>query len=218
MSNKILVPQVVATWIENRFEGGFEQGFTLKDLFFNNHYDPIDERLEAWLFSSEEEENIQRQKILLEAIVNGYEVRDDEQILRVKRLTNTAKLPTKAHETDAGFDIYADQKFEADENSIMPKTVSTGIAIKIPDGYYGRLVGRSGLTSHTGLRVHEGIIDSGYTGELKVMCSFVCPYAVNKGNKIAQLIIQPLPAFEVLEVDELPQTDRNTGGFGSTGV
>lgn len=148
--------------------------------------------------------------------------------LKVKRLTDTAVLPVKAHPTDAGFDICADEDITIHAGETV--TVSTGLSIAIPEGYYGRLKGRSGLTSKTPLRVQEGTIDSDYRGEIKVICdvrdtmlsddvwSDECYLEITKGAKIAQLIIQPLPTVEVEEVDELDDTDRGEGGFGSTGI
>lgn len=142
--------------------------------------------------------------------------------LKVKRLTPSAKLPTKAHPSDAGFDIYAN--VDLDIPSGKTRLVSTGIAIEIPEGYYGRLKGRSGLTSKTLLRVQEGTIDSNYRGEIKVICDSLdtelsdVGYMVAKGERIAQLIIQPLPKFEVVEVSDLSNSDRGENGFGSSGV
>lgn len=142
--------------------------------------------------------------------------------LKVKRLKPSAKLPTKAHPSDAGFDIYAN--VDLDIPSGMTRLVSTGIAIEIPEGYYGRLKGRSGLTSKTLLRVQEGTIDSNYRGEIKVICDSLdtelsdVGYMVAKGERIAQLIIQPLPKFEVVEVIDLSDSDRGENGFGSSGV
>ena len=138
--------------------------------------------------------------------------------LKVKRLTETAILPEKAFPTEAGFDLFADESVTIYDGETM--TISTGIALEIPDDYYGRLKGRSGLTLKSPLRVLEGTIDSSYRGEVKVMVEVKkdCTYHVPKGAKIAQLIIQPLPYFEVVEVDELSQSDRGENGFGSTGV
>ena len=150
--------------------------------------------------------------------------------LKVKRLTDTAVLPVKAHPTDAGFDICADEDITINVGETV--TVSTGLSIAIPEGYYGRLKGRSGLTAKTPLRVQEGTIDASYRGEMKVICDIKLKfldraidgsvYAYNlslkRGERIAQLIIQPLPTVEVEEVDELDDTDRGDGGFGSTGV
>ena len=149
--------------------------------------------------------------------------------LKIKRLTDTAKLPEKNNPTDAGFDIFSDEKVFLEEGETH--LVSTGIAIEIPDGYYGRLKGRSGLTSKTPLRIQEGTIDSGYRGEVKVMCeiyplsksikSYDVPprdYWIQKGDNIAQLIIQPLPEFTIEEVDSLNDTARGEKGFGSSGI
>ena len=138
--------------------------------------------------------------------------------LKVKRLTETSRLPEKAFPTEAGFDVFADEAVTIHNGETV--AVSTGIALEIPDGYYGRLKARSGLTLNSPLRVLEGTIDSSYRGEVKVMADVKkdCTYHVPKGAKIAQLIIQPLPQFEVVEVDELSQSDRGENGFGSTGV
>ena len=150
--------------------------------------------------------------------------------LKVKRLTDTAVLPVKAHQSDAGFDICADEDITINVGETV--TVSTGLSVAIPEGYYGRLKGRSGLTAKTLLRVQEGTIDANYRGEIKVICDIKTKildqvidgmiYANNlsfkRGERIAQLIIQPLPTVEVVEVNELDDTDRGVGGFGSTGV
>lgn len=139
--------------------------------------------------------------------------------LKIKRLTDTAKLPERAFPTEAGFDIFTDEEITIESNQTV--AISTGIALEIPDGYYGRLKGRSGLTLKSPLRVLEGTIDSSYRGEVKIMAEVVKKdriYHIPKGAKIAQLIIQPLPYFEVVEVDELSQSDRGENGFGSTGV
>lgn len=148
--------------------------------------------------------------------------------LKVKRLTDTAVLPVKAHQSDAGLDICADEDLVINAGETV--TVSTGLSIAITEGYYGRLKGRSGLTSKTALRVQEGTIDSDYRGEIKVICDVRDAMLsgdvwndeyyleITKGAKIAQLIIQPLPTVTVVEVDELDDTDRGDGGFGSTGV
>lgn len=150
--------------------------------------------------------------------------------LKVKRLTDTAVLPVKAHPTDAGFDICADEDIRIDAGETV--TVSTGLSIAIPEGYYGRLKGRSGLTAKTLLRVQEGTIDANYRGEIKVICDIKLKFlermidgavyahnlSLKRGERIAQLIIQPLPTVEVVEVDGLDDTDRGEGGFGSTGI
>lgn len=153
--------------------------------------------------------------------------------LKVKRLTETAKLPEKAFPTEAGYDVFADEDVTIHNGETV--AVSTGIALEIPDGYYGRLKARSGLTRKTSLRIQEGTIDSSYRGEVKIIAEIKAlsydetenlfyqtmptrPFAIEKGMKIAQLIIQPVPQFEVVETDELSESDRGENGFGSTGV
>ena len=136
--------------------------------------------------------------------------------LKVKRLTDTARLPERNNATDAGFDIFSDTDYDLRDFKEMVKTVATGIAVEIPTGYYGRLVARSGNTIKTGLRVYEGTIDSGYRGEVMVMCSG--DHTVRAGDKIAQLIIQPLPRIELQEAEELSESDRGVKGFGSSGT
>lgn len=150
--------------------------------------------------------------------------------LKVKRLTKTAILPYKAYATDGGFDVFADEAVTIHNGETV--AVSTGIALEIPDGYYGRLKGRSGLTLNSVLRVQEGTIDSSYRGEVKIIAEikgyeqeitrfgFVTfsKITIEKGAKIAQLIIQPVPQFNIVEADELSESDRGENGFGSTGI
>lgn len=149
--------------------------------------------------------------------------------LKVKKLYDDAKLPTKAHATDAGFDLYAYNYPEAGPYDI-PRygdsrwtiiKIRTGIAVEIPAGYYGRIAEKSGLAAK-GLRVHGGVIDAGYRGEIVVLCSAWVRkdyhLEIKLGEKIAQLIITPIAdVHEVEEVTELSESDRGAGAFGSTG-
>lgn len=145
--------------------------------------------------------------------------------LKAKRLTKTSILPEKAHKHDAAFDLYADET--AFINYGETKIVSTGIAVEIPEGYYGQIVPRSGLTSKTKIRVQNGTIDSNYRGCLGVIVDNSTSFnsktnaqkvvQINKNDRIAQLIIHKLPEFEIEEVDELGTSERGTNGFGSTG-
>lgn len=133
--------------------------------------------------------------------------------LKVKRLTDTAKLPVKNHATDAGFDIFADEDITVRTQS----TIKTGIALEIPTGYYAEIVGRSGLTSKTSFRVNKGVIDSAYRGEIMIMAeTYKTAYRIRKGDKIAQMILYKLPEFEIEEVEELSNSDRGEKGFGSS--
>ena len=132
------------------------------------------------------------------------------------KLDSGAKMPTKAHDTDAGFDLYAR------ETMIVPAkesaTFDTGVHIALPIGTVGMLKSKSGLNVKHGI-VSEGVIDVGYTGSIvaKLYNHSGYDYKVNAGDKITQLVILPIltPALE--EVNELEDTARGDNGFGSSG-
>ncbi len=136
--------------------------------------------------------------------------------LKVKRLNESAKLPTRAHPTDAGLDLYALQHTLEDAVYL----VSTGISIAIPDGYVGLVWDKSGIVTNTGLHVVAGVIDSSYRGEVKVAIVNLSNKnrVIKVGQKIAQLLIVPIITPNVEEVKELDETDRGINGFGSTGI
>lgn len=127
-----------------------------------------------------------------------------------------AKVPTRAHEADAGLDIYAATY------GVVPSggscTFDTGVHAEIPSGYVGMLKSKSGLNCKHGL-VSEGVIDAGYTGSIvvKLYNHGASPYTVKAGEKISQLVILPIITPEPEVVDSLADTERGTGGFGSTG-
>ena len=196
---------------------------------------------------------------------DDYELRSEEMRtllippIRVgfKRLTDDAVIPTKAHPTDSGFDLYASEDviIEPGETVVVP----TGIAVRLPEGYEAQVRPRSGVTAKTKLRVQLGTIDNGYAGEIGVIVdnkhrptygvdlkegraylkeaynpviktinneSYRISkstqdgsYLIRVGDRIAQLVIQPLPAVESYKIDgDLDETERGAGGFGSTGV
>lgn len=135
----------------------------------------------------------------------------------VKRLNNTAKLPTKAHPGDAGWDLYsnADKTIKPQGRSLIP----IGCSFAIPEGYYGRIADRSGNAWKAGIHVMGGVIDSKYRGEVKVVLinhGFE-DFHIETGDKIAQMVITKIHEEEMVEVDNLDDTKRNKGGFGSTG-
>lgn len=138
-------------------------------------------------------------------------------ILKVKKLFGNAKIPVFAHRTDAGVDLFCVERFVLE--SLKKKVVSTGIAIEIPIGFAGLIWDKSGLAAKHGIKVMGGVIDSGYRGEIKVvLINFSgCIYTFEKGDKIAQMLIQRVEHFELQEVDTLSQADRGAAGFGSTG-
>ena len=137
----------------------------------------------------------------------------------VRRLDPGLPLPARAHEHDAGLDLYA-----AEPATIEPGgrvLVPTGIALAIPAGYAGLVLPRSGLALRRGLTLLNtpGLVDAGYRGEVKVLLVNHDRRAatVTRGDRIAQLVIQRVEPADLVEVDELPPTDRGPGGFGSTG-
>lgn len=140
--------------------------------------------------------------------------------LKVKRLTDTAKLPTRNKHGDMGYDIYADEDIVRSSHKL--ESIKTGIAIELPKGYGAFLVGRSGRTSSSLFRVNLGVIDNGYRGEILVMNDILDNgeqqiERFEKGDKIAQLIILPIYDIEVIEVESLSSSDRGDNGFGSSG-
>ena len=140
--------------------------------------------------------------------------------VRVKRLSPDAKIPKAAKVGDVAFDLYSviDYEIKPGERYAIP----TGIALEIPPGYEGQVRPRSGLALKEGITVLNapGTIDSGYRGEVKTIMINLgdTPFQITKGMRISQLAIRPVPEITFLEVDELPNTDRGEGGFGSTGV
>lgn len=134
--------------------------------------------------------------------------------IKLKRLTPTAKIPTKAHATDAGYDLYASSCHY--EDGMLH--YGTGVAVEIPAGYVGLVFPRSSIANtHLTLSNSVGVIDSGYRGEIKAKFRKGGTRRYNVGDRIAQLIIMPYPEVTFAEVDELSDSDRGTGGYGSSG-
>lgn len=137
--------------------------------------------------------------------------------IKVKKLKEDAKLPTHGHPGDAGMDFYAI------ENVILPPgkqiKIGTGVAIEIPEGYVGLIWDKSSISFNLGLKVMGGVIDSVYRGELimSLLNTSNKEVIIEKGHKIAQMIIQKFEHCDILEVDELSETIRGDGREGSTG-
>lgn len=146
---------------------------------------------------------------------------DDVIQLPIKRLDPSVELPSYAYSGDAGLDLRANE-----DVTLQPyerRLVSTGLAIAIPEGYAGFLQPRSGMALKRGLSLANtpGLIDSHYRGELKVIAVNLDahePIHIERGERIAQLVIQKVPVVNLVEVDELDETDRGAGGFGSSGA
>ena len=134
-------------------------------------------------------------------------------------LDDGATAPTRAHSTDAGLDLYSSRGCPI--NPGERRLVSTGVHVAIPPGYVGLICPRSGLAHKHGLTVLNapGIIDAGYTGEIKVNLHNTGHGVswVNAGERIAQLVITPIPDAHLVQVDTLDATERGDNGHGSTG-
>ena len=133
-------------------------------------------------------------------------------------IIKTTKHLSKAHPSDAAFDL------EADEDTFVygysRKLISTGVRMAIPEGYCGIIKSRSGLAVKNSIEVGAGVVDAGYRGEIKVL---LCNYGedsfyVKPGDRIAQLLIVPVPAVTLEVVEDLDETTRSDKGFGSTGL
>lgn len=143
--------------------------------------------------------------------------------MKIKLLNEFAKVPTRGSEYAAGYDLYA--AFKEPLLKISPGStvvIDTGIAVAIPDGYFGAIFARSGLATKQGLRPANcvGVIDSDYRGPVKVALhndGTVLPQIIKQGERIAQLVIIPYENIEFEVVEELEETERGEGGFGSTG-
>ena len=138
--------------------------------------------------------------------------------IKVKKISESAITPTKANEFDAGWDLYASEDAIIDPSKA--ELISTDISFAIPEGYVGLIWDRSGMAAKRGLHRFAGVIDSGYRGEVKVcLCNSSDKYCViNAGERIAQILFQEVPAFTMVEVASLDDTERGIGGFGSSGL
>ena len=138
--------------------------------------------------------------------------------LKFKKIHPNAKVPSYAYRGDAGMDLYVP------ENTLIKvgerKTIPLGIAIEIPDGHVGLMFDKSSLSHKHGLKTYGNVIDSGYRGEVHVgiMNHSDKDYELKTGDKIIQMLIIPVFQVETVEVDELSESDRGDGGFGSSGV
>ena len=141
--------------------------------------------------------------------------------VNIKKLTETAKLPERGSAYAAGYDLFADLQETIEIKPHEKYMINTGVAMEIPEGYWGGVFARSGLSAKEGLRPANcvGVVDADYRGEVKValhndgdVVRIIVP-----GQKVAQLVVVPFLAVEFEEVKELSDTVRGAGGFGSTG-
>lgn len=139
--------------------------------------------------------------------------------VKIKKLIPEAVIPQYSKPGDAGLDLVATYIKVEDHNTYGYFEYGTGLAIEIPEGYVGLIYPRSSI-SNTGMILSNsvGVIDSGYRGEIKFRFKYINgTNYYNVGDKVGQLLIMPYPLIELEEVDELTQTERSDGGFGSTG-
>jgi dUTP pyrophosphatase len=139
--------------------------------------------------------------------------------LPIQRLRDDAIVPERAYAGDAGLDLSACERVELAPGERA--LVGTGLAVAIPEGYAGFVQPRSGLAARHGLTVvnSPGLVDSGYRGELRVVLlntDAKQPFLVEPGMRIAQLVVLPIPDLELVEVEELPASERGVRGFGSS--
>ena len=139
--------------------------------------------------------------------------------LPITRLREDAVVPERAYAGDAGLDLAACERVELGPGERA--LVGTGLAVAIPEGYAGFVQPRSGLAARHGLSVvnSPGLVDSGYRGELRVVLLNTDssePFVVEPGMRIAQLVVLPVPEVDLVEVDELPGSERGVRGFGSS--
>ena len=137
--------------------------------------------------------------------------------IKVKKIEEQAIIPTRSNSDDAGWDLYS-----ITTRPIAPSqrvTIRTGISLQIPEEYVGLIWPRSGMSVKNGIDVLAGVVDSGYRGEIKVCLLNTSRewMDIKEGDRIAQILFQQVPHFQLQEVDILQNSDRGEGGFGSTG-
>jgi len=142
----------------------------------------------------------------------------DIQGIKFKKMSKDAKTPTQAYEGDAGWDLYS-----VEDIILLPNTtteVHTHISMEIPQGIFGLITARSSQ-GKIGIRIHPGIVDSGYRYECSpfIQNLTLAPYEIKKGDKICQMIFQPyaIPKQGMIEVEELSKSERGIKGHGSSG-
>lgn len=144
-----------------------------------------------------------------------------ENTIKIKRLTDTAIIPTRATDGAAGYDLYVDTDTSIVISPHKTRMLQTNIAFEIPVGWFGAVFARSGLSTRHGIRPSTcvSVIDSDYRGSVGVPLhnDFDSAYMVRRGERVAQIVFLPAGQFDLVEVDDLTDTDRGNGGFGSTG-
>ena len=151
-------------------------------------------------------------------LMNEYSNYAGRSDVKVKRLNESATIPTKANNLDAGWDLYSSENLLIEPNS--RGLVKTGISFEIPDGHVGLIWPRSGMAVKYGIDVFAGVIDAGYRGEIGV-CLFNSSeedFYIQQGDRIAQILFQNASQNKLIEVSGLNNSERGQEGFGSSGI
>jgi dUTP pyrophosphatase len=138
-------------------------------------------------------------------------------LVKIKKLHPEARVPAYAHPGDAGMDLYT-----LEDTKVLPGQVAkirSGLAFELPEGYVGLCWDKSGVSANGRIKTLAGVLDAGYRGELLMVVINLGtePYVFKKGDKVLQMLIQKVERPEIVEVEELSETSRGGGGFGSTG-
>ena len=144
-----------------------------------------------------------------------------ERTMKIKLLTSTAKAPVRSTSEAAGYDLYADNDEPIHIVMGAPKSVSTGVAMAIPKGYVGLVQPRSGLAFSKGIGHLAGVIDADFTGEVKLLLTSHSTYGelrIERGDRVAQIVVVPCYMGDIELVDTLEDTERGSRGFGHTGI
>jgi len=138
--------------------------------------------------------------------------------IEIKKINPEAKTPIYTLKNDAGMELYSVQDLTVEPGKIL--TCETGITMAIPVGYVGLIWDKSGVAFKGGIKTMGGVIDSSYRGEIKIILTNLSDkaYVINKGDKVAQMLIQKVESPDIEEVEVLDDTERGEGGFGSTGI
>ena len=138
--------------------------------------------------------------------------------VKIFRLNKEIELPNYAKKGDAAFDLRSSEDFLL--RSGEQRTIKTGIKMAIKEGYVGLIWDRSGMAHKNGIHVLAGVIDSGYRGEVGIVLKNLSgdDFEITKNMRIAQMLIQPFAEAKIEEVDNLEESERGDGGFGSTGM
>jgi dUTP pyrophosphatase len=137
--------------------------------------------------------------------------------IKVRKLKDNAILPKYAHAGDAAMDLYSSEKYTIKAGK--RQLISTGISMELPEGYFASIRDRSGLALKKGITILGGVIEYTYRGEYGVIVLNTGEedFEINTGDRIAQVLVQPVATAEIEEVSELSETERGAGNFGSTG-